>query len=111
MGIAPEALLRRFFAPFLLRQTADVMALQAVMQRRTGQVREGRLQGVEAVAERRQGVVPEGHTMSAFSASLRSVERGCLVLSCDLRRAKLLIAVLCCSDGIRGGASGEVPVP
>ena len=44
---------------FDIRQSADPVALQAAMQRRTGQVRNGRLQGVEAIVERQQSMPTE----------------------------------------------------
>ena len=43
-----------------LRQTADAVALEAAMQGRPGQVRDGRLQGIEAVVERQQRMLAEG---------------------------------------------------
>jgi putative transposase len=51
--------LGRSFA-FDLRQARDPMALEAAMQRRARQVRDGRLQSIETVVERQQGVPSEG---------------------------------------------------
>ncbi len=56
-GVAFEFLLR--LVALHARQTADVMALQASMQRRTRQMWDARLQGVETVIEWRQRVAPE----------------------------------------------------
>ena len=47
-GVAPYA-----------RQAADVMALQASMQRRTRQMWDARLQGIETVIDRQQRVAPK----------------------------------------------------
>jgi hypothetical protein len=58
-----------------IRQPRDAMALQAAMQRRPGQVRDRRLQGIEAVIQRQQRVAPERHDR-ASSASVRMVDRG-----------------------------------
>ena len=44
-----------------IRQAADAVALQAPMQRRPSQVRDGRLQGVEAIVERQQRMATESH--------------------------------------------------
>ena len=43
-----------------LRQSADTVALQAAMQGRAGQVREGGLERVEAVVERQERVTAKG---------------------------------------------------
>jgi len=56
-GVAFEFLLR--LVALHARQTADVMALQASMQRRTRQMWDARLQGIETVIERQQRVAPE----------------------------------------------------
>src|SRR5271169_6827339 len=45
---------------FRLRQSADVVALQAAMERRARQVRDRRLERVKAVVERQQGMPSEG---------------------------------------------------
>ena len=45
----------------LLSFLADAVALQAPMQRRPRQVRDGRLQGVEAIVERQQRMATESH--------------------------------------------------
>ena len=45
---------------FDLRQPADLMALEAAVQRRPRQMRDARLKRVEAVIERQQGVLSEG---------------------------------------------------
>jgi hypothetical protein len=58
-GIGLEELLRRLVA-VNLGQAGDAVPLQAPVQRRAGEVRDGRLQGVEAVIQRQQGVTPEG---------------------------------------------------
>lgn len=44
-----------------LRHLADAVALQAAVQRRAGQVRNGGLQRVEAVVERQERVTPKGY--------------------------------------------------
>ena len=41
------------------RQASNAVALQAAVQRGAGQVRQGRLQGVEAVVERQERVAPQ----------------------------------------------------
>ena len=41
-------------------QAADAVTLQAAVQRRSGEMRKGRLEGIEAVVERQQGVPPKG---------------------------------------------------
>jgi hypothetical protein len=41
-------------------QARDAVALEAAMQRRARQVRDGGLQGAEAIVERQQGVTAEG---------------------------------------------------
>src|SRR5450432_3281892 len=51
---------------FDLRQPGDPVALQAAMQRRARQVRDGGLQSVKAVVERQQGMPPEGHDDGLF---------------------------------------------
>ena len=57
--IGLELALGRGFA-FDLRQARDPVALQAAMQRRARQMRDGRLQRVEAVVERQQRMPSEG---------------------------------------------------
>ena len=59
-GVALE-LLALWFVPFDIRQTRDAVSLQAPMQRRACQVRDGWLQGLEAVVQRQQRVPPESH--------------------------------------------------
>jgi hypothetical protein len=54
-----ELALGRGFA-FDLGQPRDPMALQAAMQGRARQMRNGGLKGIEAVVERQQGMPPEG---------------------------------------------------
>jgi hypothetical protein len=49
-----------------LRQPADAMTLEASMQGRPGQVRDGRLQGIEAIVERQQRVLAEGDDNGLF---------------------------------------------
>ena len=58
-GISGEALLGWLVAADL-GQAADAMALQAAVQGRAGQMRDGGLQGVEAVIQRQQGVQSKG---------------------------------------------------
>src|SRR5271165_2450279 len=48
------------FVAFNVRQPADPVSLQAAMQRRTRQMRDGRLQGVKAIVERQQRMLSEG---------------------------------------------------
>ena len=57
--IGLELAFGRGFA-FDLRQAGDSMALEATMQRRAGQMRDGRLQRVEAIVERQKSMPPEG---------------------------------------------------
>src|SRR4029077_20988567 len=49
-----------------LRQPADAVTLEASMQGRPGQVRNGRLQGIEAVVERQPRMLSEGDDDSLF---------------------------------------------
>src|SRR4029077_16424218 len=49
-----------------LRKPADAVTLEASMQGRPGQVRNGRLQGIEAVVERQQRMLAEGDDDSLF---------------------------------------------
>ena len=51
---------------FDLGQPADAVALQAAMQRRARQMRDGRLQGVEAIVERQQGMPSESDDDGLF---------------------------------------------
>src|ERR1700722_622989 len=51
---------------FDLRQPRDSMALQAPMQRRARQMRDGRLQSIKAVVERQQSMPPEGDDDGLF---------------------------------------------
>lgn len=57
--IALELLLRRLVSVDF-GEPADAVALQATMQGRSREVRNGRLQGLEAVVDRQQRVAPEG---------------------------------------------------
>jgi hypothetical protein len=57
--IGLELALGRSFA-FDLRQARDPMALEAAMQRRARQVRDGRLQSVKAIIERQQRMPSKG---------------------------------------------------
>lgn len=45
-----------------LRQAADTMKLEVAVQRRSGQVRDCRLQGIEAVVQWQKGMAAEGDT-------------------------------------------------
>ncbi len=47
-------------------QARDAMALQAAMQARAGQMRDGGLERIEAVIQRQQGVFAEGHKDRLF---------------------------------------------
>ena len=47
-----------------VRQTRDPMPLQTTVQRRAGQLRDGRLQGIEAVVERQQRMPTKGNDNS-----------------------------------------------
>src|ERR1700729_3226148 len=51
---------------FDLRQPRYSMALQAPMQRRARQMRDGRLQSIKAVVERQQSMPPEGDDYGLF---------------------------------------------
>jgi hypothetical protein len=42
------------------------MALQTAMQRRSGQMRDGRLEGVEAIVQRQQRMLSERHDDGLF---------------------------------------------
>jgi hypothetical protein len=44
-----------------LGQARDAVPLQAAVQGRAGELRDGGLQGVEAVVQQQQGVAVEGH--------------------------------------------------
>jgi hypothetical protein len=59
-GIAVELLSRRPIASHF-RQTAHAMPLQASVQRRAGELRHRRLQGIQAVVKREQRVLAEGN--------------------------------------------------
>ena len=72
--IGLELALGRSFA-FDLRQARDPMALEAAMQRRARQVRDGRLQSVKAIIERQQRM-PSKATTTASSSTDRTVDRG-----------------------------------
>jgi hypothetical protein len=63
--VSLEFSLRRGFA-FDLRQPGDPVALQAAMQRRARQMRDGRLQGVQAIVERQQSMPSEGDNDGLF---------------------------------------------
>ena len=63
--IGLELALGRSFA-FDLRQARDPMALEAAMQRRARQMRDGRLQSIKAVVERQQSMPPEGDDYGLF---------------------------------------------
>jgi len=43
-----------------LRQPRDAVALEAAMEGRPRQVRDGRLQGIETIVQRQKGMAPEG---------------------------------------------------
>ena len=51
---------------FDLRQPGDPVALQAAMQRRARQMRDGRLQGVQAIVERQQSMPSQGDNDGLF---------------------------------------------
>ena len=72
--IGLELLLRGLVA-FDLRQPADPVSLQTAMQRRTRQMRDRRLQGVEAIVKRQQRVLRKA-MMIASSSRDSAVERG-----------------------------------
>ena len=59
-GVGLEALADRLVA-IGLGQAGDAVALEAAMQRRARQVRDGRLEGIEAVIQRQKGVMAEGN--------------------------------------------------
>jgi hypothetical protein len=58
--ITLESRALRLVAPGV-RQSADAVALEAAMQARAGEVRNGRLECIKAVVERQQCVAAEGH--------------------------------------------------
>ena len=60
---------------FDLRQPRDPMALQAAVQRRARQMRDGRLQSVQAVVERQQRMPAEGDDDGLFLDADRTVEQ------------------------------------
>ena len=64
-GVGTE-LAALWLVTFHLGQPADVVALQAAMQRRSGQVRNSGLQGVETVIQRQQRVLAEGNDNRFF---------------------------------------------
>lgn len=49
------------FVAINFRQARDAMPLQAAVQRGSGQMRDGRLQGVKAVVQWQQRMAPECH--------------------------------------------------
>lgn len=59
-----------------LRPPRDAVAAQAAVERRPGQMREGRLEGVETIVKRQQRVTPEESSeRSKFYSCLRAHRR------------------------------------
>ncbi len=104
-------------------QPRDAMSLQASMQRRTGQMRDRRLQGIKAVIERKQRMAPERYDRRLFGLGqdggprfrrpgLHVLDRRALApfrhsLGVDAEfpaqlRERSLRSLYCSSDGVRG---------
>jgi len=104
-------------------QAADVMALQAPMQRRTRQMRDAWLQGIETVIERQQRVAPKsdnhGVLLDAENRRMRFLRSHPHVLNrltlaplgdgLDVdarlparRRVRSARSLYCCPDRLRG---------
>ena len=120
--VALELLTPRL-VPIDIRQAGDPVPLKASMQRRSCQMRDRRLQGIETIVKRQQRMTPESDDCRFFGLGQNrgpGLCRSCLhILDCrplpPLRhglevdaqflaqlRERSLRSLYCCSDGVRG---------